>query len=92
MISDSLLPFTFPAVGRKKVTVAFDGGWRSADVGWGVLMAQAESGCGRPSDWPPAAMPCRTPPRARVNAATSPPRSNLAYPQRLGLQPPKGCA
>jgi hypothetical protein len=26
MIEDSLLPFSFPAVGRKKITAAFDGG------------------------------------------------------------------
>ena len=41
MTDDSLLPFFFPAVGRKKVTAAFDGGRLSSDGGV-MLLAQAE--------------------------------------------------
>lgn len=41
MTSDSLLPFAFPAVGRKKVTAAFDGGRLTSDGGV-LLLAQAE--------------------------------------------------
>jgi hypothetical protein len=33
MIEDSLLPFSFPAVGRKKITAAFDGGRITSDAG-----------------------------------------------------------
>src|SRR5271163_1956441 len=33
MEQDTLLPFELPAVGRKKVSVAFDGGMLSSDVG-----------------------------------------------------------
>ena len=32
MIEDSLLPFSFPAVGRKKITAAFDGGRITSDL------------------------------------------------------------
>jgi len=41
MTDDSLLPFCFPAIGRKKVTAAFDGGRLSSDGGV-MLLAQAE--------------------------------------------------
>jgi Transposase DDE domain group 1 len=41
MTDDSLLPFSFPAVERKKVTAAFDGGRISSDGGV-MLLAQAE--------------------------------------------------
>jgi hypothetical protein len=41
MIDDNLLPFSFPAVERKKVTAAFDGGRLSSDGGV-MLLAQAE--------------------------------------------------
>ena len=41
MTDDSLLPFSFPAVGRKKITAAFDGGRISSDGGV-MLLAQAE--------------------------------------------------
>jgi hypothetical protein len=41
MIDDSLLPFSFPAVERKKVTAAFDGGRITSDGGV-MLLAQAE--------------------------------------------------
>src|SRR5216683_4095810 len=41
MTDDSLLPFSFPAIGRKKVTAAFDGGRLSSDGGV-MLLAQAE--------------------------------------------------
>ena len=41
MIEDSLLPFSFPAVGRKKITAAFDGGRITSDFGV-MLLGQAE--------------------------------------------------
>jgi hypothetical protein len=41
MTDDSLLPFSFPAIERKKVTAAFDGGRLSSDGGV-MLLAQAE--------------------------------------------------
>jgi hypothetical protein len=41
MIDDTLLPFAFPAVARKKVTAAFDGGRITSDGGV-MLLAQAE--------------------------------------------------
>src|SRR5271165_3104151 len=41
MSEDTLLPFHFPAVGRKKVTAAFDGGRISSDGGV-MLLAAAE--------------------------------------------------
>ena len=41
MTDDSLLPFSFPAVARKKVTAAFDGGRITSDGGV-MLLAQAE--------------------------------------------------
>jgi len=41
MIEDSLPPFSFPAVGRKKITAAFDGGRITSDAGV-MLLGQAE--------------------------------------------------
>lgn len=41
MTDDTLLPFSFPAVGRKKVTAGFDGGHFTSDGGV-VLLAAAE--------------------------------------------------
>jgi hypothetical protein len=41
MIDDTLLPFAFPAVGRKKITAAFDGGRITSDGGV-MLLAAAE--------------------------------------------------
>ena len=41
MIDDSLLPFWFPAVERKKLTAAFDGGRLTSDGGV-MLLAAAE--------------------------------------------------
>ena len=41
MTDDTTLPFTFPAVGRKKVTAAFDGGRITSDGGV-MLLAEAE--------------------------------------------------
>jgi hypothetical protein len=41
MHDDSLLPFDFPAVGRKKLTAAFDGGRLSSDGGL-LLLREAE--------------------------------------------------
>ena len=33
MTNDTILPFSFPAVGRKKITAAFDGGRLTSDGG-----------------------------------------------------------
>ena len=41
MTDDTIPPFSFPAVGRKKITAAFDGGRLSSDGGV-MLLAQAE--------------------------------------------------
>jgi len=41
MSDDTLVPFSFPAVGRKKVTAAFDGGRITSDGGI-MLLAEAE--------------------------------------------------
>jgi hypothetical protein len=41
MSDDTLLPFSFPAVVRKKVTAAFDGGRLTSDGGV-MLLAAAE--------------------------------------------------
>ena len=41
MTDDSLLPFDLPAVRRKKLTVAFDGGNQSSDGGL-LLLREAE--------------------------------------------------
>jgi hypothetical protein len=41
MTDDNLLPFCFPAIHRKKITAAFDGGRISSDGGV-MLLAQAE--------------------------------------------------
>ena len=41
MTDDNLLPFSFPAVERKKITAAFDGGRLSSDGGV-MLLAQAD--------------------------------------------------
>src|SRR5205823_11523856 len=41
MTNDNLLPFCFPAVDRKKITAAFDGGRITSDGGV-MLLAQAE--------------------------------------------------
>jgi hypothetical protein len=45
MLEDSLLPFSFPAVERKKVSAAFDGGRISSDGGV-MLLAAAERALG----------------------------------------------
>ena len=44
-IDDSAAPISFPAVGRKKVTAAFDGGRLTSDGG-ALLLAQAEHSMG----------------------------------------------
>ena len=41
MTNDNLLPFSFPAVSRKQVTAAFDGGRLTSDGGV-MLLAMAE--------------------------------------------------
>jgi hypothetical protein len=44
-IDDSATPISFPAVGRKKLTAAFDGGRLTSDGGV-LLLAQAERAMG----------------------------------------------
>ena len=39
MTEDTLLPLSFPAVGRKKITAAFDGGRITSDGGIMLLAA-----------------------------------------------------
>jgi hypothetical protein len=46
MTEDSLLPFSFPAVDRKKITAAFDGGRITSDAGV-VLLGRQSAG----ADW-----------------------------------------
>jgi hypothetical protein len=43
MLGDNLLPFSFPAVERKKVTAAFDGGRMTSDGGVMLLAEVAKS-------------------------------------------------
>ena len=61
MIEDSLLPFSFPAVGRKKITAAFDGGRITSDFGV-MLLGQADGGWDWRTNSPPSslirAIPC----------------------------------
>ena len=45
MTDDTILPFSFPAVSRKKVTAAFDGGRLTSDGGV-ILLAMADRGLG----------------------------------------------
>jgi len=66
MTDDTIPPFSFPAVGRKKITAAFDGGRLSSDGGV-MLLAQAERRLGI-ADRLAALMPDRRDP-ARVTHA-----------------------
>ncbi len=43
MVEDTLPPFGFPSVGRKKVTAAFDGGRITSDGGVLLLAAAGRS-------------------------------------------------
>ncbi len=45
MLEDTLLPFRFPAIGRKKITAAFDGGRMTSDGGV-LLLATVEKALG----------------------------------------------
>ena len=45
MSEDTFLPFSFPAVARKKVTAAFDGGRLTSDGGV-MLLGAAGAGAG----------------------------------------------
>ena len=51
MTNDNLLPFCFPAVDRKKITAAFDGGRISSDGGV-MLLAQRSAGWVSPINSP----------------------------------------
>ena len=51
MHDDTIEPFWFPAVGRKKVTAAFDGGRLTSDGGV-MLLAAAERRIGIAHGWP----------------------------------------
>ncbi len=53
MDDDNLLPFCLPAICRKKVSVAFDGGLLSSDGGV-LLLREVERGSGSPRGWPDA--------------------------------------
>ena len=50
MSDDTAAPFLFPAVGRKKVTAAFDGDRITSDGGV-MLLADAERAWALPSAW-----------------------------------------
>jgi hypothetical protein len=50
MNDDIASSFKFPAVGRKKITAAFDGGRLTSDGGV-LLLAQAERAMGIASAW-----------------------------------------
>src|SRR5258707_13101486 len=52
MTENNLLPFCFPAVCRKKITAAFDGGRISSDGGV-MLLAQADRRLGIAERLPP---------------------------------------
>jgi hypothetical protein len=51
MSDDMLLPFDFPAIGRKKLTAAFDGGRITSDGGL-CCWPPPSAALGLPSDWP----------------------------------------
>ena len=50
MTNDNFLPFSFPAVERKKVTAAFDGGRISSDGGV-MLLPKPIAGSASPIGW-----------------------------------------
>ena len=50
MTDDNLLPFSFPAIQRKKITAAFDGGRISSDGGV-MLLAKPIVGSASPIGW-----------------------------------------
>src|ERR1700689_1664227 len=60
MLEDNLLPFSFPAVGGKKVTAAFDGG-RIASDGGVMLLAAGEKELGIPDRLAPLITDPRNP-------------------------------
>src|SRR4051812_50067292 len=62
MTDDNLLPFCFPAVCRKKITAAFDGGRISSDGGV-MLLAQADRRLGISERLAPAIPGARDPGR-----------------------------
>ena len=51
MDDDTLLPFSLPAVERKKVTAAFDGGRLTSDGGV-MLLSLPSDALGSPTGWP----------------------------------------
>ena len=51
MTDDTLLPFSLPAVQRKKVTAAFDGGRLTSDGGV-LLLSGADRQLGLVQHWP----------------------------------------
>ncbi len=53
MADDTVLPFDLPAVARKKVTAAFDGGLLSPDGGV-LVLRDVERVSGSPRGWPDA--------------------------------------
>jgi hypothetical protein len=60
MLDDSLLPFSFPAVFRKKIAAAFDGGRITSDAGVKLLGPSASWAwqASSPPSSPIRAIPC----------------------------------
>ena len=86
MSEDTLLAFDFPAVGRKKVTAAFDGGRMTSDGGV-LLLAAAERRLGIARTLAPLIADPRNPllpaRRTVTNGASAPIPPAPANPQRL---------
>jgi hypothetical protein len=61
MVDDTYPPFALPAVGRKKITAAFDGG-RISSGGGAMLLAQVERRLALVPDRPDPAQITRTHP------------------------------
>jgi hypothetical protein len=69
MIDDNLLPFSFPAVCRKKVTAAFGGGRLTSDGGV-MLLAMAEQVSASPTGWRAAFPTSAIPAASAIRAPT----------------------
>src|SRR5260370_33483577 len=82
MIDDNLLPFCFPAVRRKKITAAFDGGRISSDGGV-MLLAQADHRLRNAQRPPPGHPDCRAPGPGAPPPAHIPRAPCLATPCRF---------
>src|ERR1700749_1835468 len=69
MSNDNLPPFSFPAVQRKKITAAFDGGRITSDGGV-MLLAQAERRLGGARGLAPGILDPRLPDRRDQDRGT----------------------